>query len=261
AALWTRAGLGGATIPDGVAPFQSRPGAGDAICALATCSAVLAAVIEKKATGKGRLVETSLMRAGVYAIGWGMSIQLKYGRLQSTRPRDVKANPASNYFLTKDQRWIVVLPRGNADWADVATAIGKPDMPKDPRFLTAKDRGENAAALLAALEAAFAELTLEEVGPRLTDMDVMWAPLQTPAQVVEDPFAKAAGCFIEVTDFAGETYLAPASPARFPGIVDRTTTPAPPLGRHTRDILAEAGYSASEIEALIKQEAATEIAG
>ena len=261
AALWTRAGLGAATIPDGVAPFQSRPGAGDAICALATCSAVLAAVVEKKTTGKGRLVETSLMRAGVYAIGWDMSIQLKYGRLQTTRPRDIKPNPASNYFLTKDQRWIVVLPRGNADWIDVAAAMDRAELPKDPRFATAKDRSANTAALLAELEAGFANFTLDEIGPRLTERDVMWAPLQTPAQVVDDPFAQAAGCFIEVTDFTGETYLAPASPARFPGVVDRTNVPAPPLGEHTRAILAEAGYSAAEIEAMIKQEAVTETAG
>ncbi|HVY04006.1 MAG TPA: CoA transferase [Caulobacterales bacterium] len=258
AALWTRAGVAGATIPEGVAPFQGRPGAGDAICALATCSAVLAAVIEKKATGKGRLVETSLMRAGVYMIGWDMSIQLKYGRLQRTRERHVKANPASNYFLTKDQRWVVVLPRGNADWADVAAAIGREDLPKDERFSSVKARRENAAALLAELEAGFAQHTLGELEPRLTQMDVMWAPLQTPAQVAEDSYAHAAGCFIEVTDRAGETFLAPASPARFPGLDDRTHRPAPGLGADTRAILREAGYADGDIETLFREGAAIE---
>ena len=67
--------------PQGHEPPLCRPAMGDASCALATVSATLAAVIERQGTGRGRLVETSLIRTGVYSIGWDMAIQLKWGRL------------------------------------------------------------------------------------------------------------------------------------------------------------------------------------
>ena len=67
--------------PKGHEPPLCRPAMGDAVCALSTISATLAAVIERRRTGRGRLVETSLIRTGVYSIGWDMAIQLKWGRL------------------------------------------------------------------------------------------------------------------------------------------------------------------------------------
>jgi crotonobetainyl-CoA:carnitine CoA-transferase CaiB-like acyl-CoA transferase len=251
AALWTRSGLAAVTIPEGVEPFQSRPGTGDAICALATASAALAAVVEKARTGKGRLVETSLMRAGVYAIGWDMSIQLKFGRWTPTAPRARKPNPASNYFRTREGRWIVCLTRGPTDWADIARAAGCAAIVDDPRFSTPEKRLENGAALLGALEGGFGAMSMDEAAERLTALDVMWAPLQTPDEVAQDPYAHAAGCFVPIEDAGGEAYLSPASPARFPGARDAAARPAPPLGAHTRDVLREAGLSAAAIDALL----------
>jgi crotonobetainyl-CoA:carnitine CoA-transferase CaiB-like acyl-CoA transferase len=80
--------------------------------------------------------------------------------------------------------------------------------------------------------------------------------VQTPAEIVEDPFAQAAGCFVEVEDADGLRYRAPAAPARFPGADDGPKRPAPKLGQHTREVLAEAGYGAEAIEALLASGAA-----
>ena len=66
-----------------------------------------------------------------------------------------------------------------------------------------------------------------------------------------DPQVAAAGALIEVEDGQGATYRSPAAPARFPG-ADATVRPAAPsLGQHTREILAEVGYSTAEIEAML----------
>ncbi len=256
AAFWTRGGYARATIPEGVEPFQPRNGAGDAVCALATVSAVLSAVIERGRTGKGKFIEASLTRAAVFALGWDFSLQLKNGSYPHTQGRRTKINPASNYFKTKDDRWIVVLPRGNSDWTMAAICANRPHIVADERFQTIALRTQNKEALLDELEAGFAEQTLEELAPKLKEVDMMWAPLQSLAEVTEDPYAHAAGCFIEVTDQLGATFKSPASPARFPGIVDRTFKNAPALGGDTRAILTEVGYSDDEIDKLIASGAA-----
>ena len=257
ASFWSRAGVGAITAPKGVDPFPIRTGMGDHVCSLATISAVLAAVIERGRTGRGRLVETSLLRAGVYAIGSDMAIQLRFGKLASTRPREGAINPLANFFKTADERWICLLPRqGATDWPQIAAAAGRPDLVDDPRFASPRQRRENGPALVAALDAAFAALPYAKLAERLDAGDLVWAPVQTPRELVDDPQAAAAGCFVATPDGRGGTFAAPPSPARFPGADDGPKGPPPALGEHTSEVLASLGYSPSQVEAMIAAGAA-----
>ena len=257
AAFWSRAGVAGAFTPRGAEPPLCRPAFGDAFCAMSTVSATLAAVIERQATGRGRLVETSLIRAGVYSIGWDMSIQLKWGKLASQRGRKEVLNPIQNYFRTADERWVGILPRdGRDDFAQLIEILGLQALGQDPRFASHGARAKNVAALVEALDAGFARFTLAELAGKLTAADMIWGPLNYPRDAAVDPLAAAAGCFVDITDAEGVEYRQPASPARFPGFDDTPKRPAPKLGQHTREVLAEAGFGADEIERLIAEGAA-----
>ena len=228
AAYWSRGGVGGASTPKGHDPQLCRPAMGDAACALATVSATLAAVIERQRTGNGRLVETSLIRTGVYTIGWDMAIQLKWGRLGSQRTRKDVFNAMQNYFKTKDDRWVGVFPRdGRDDFEHLLKVLEMEDLAKDERFARPGARARNVAVLVEALDAGFARLTMDEVGARLTAADMVWGPLNYPRDTAEDPLAKAAGCFVDIVDADGVAFRQPASPARFPGADDGPKRPAP----------------------------------
>ena len=257
AAFWSRGGVAGAYTPRGAEPPLCRPGFGDAFCALSTVSATLAAVIERQGTGQGRLVETSLIRSGVYAIGWDVAIQLKWGRLASQRTRKEQLNAIQNYFRTADDRWVGVFPRdGRDDFANILKIVEMEHLAEDPRFATHGARAKNVAALVEALDEGFGRLTLAELGARLTAADLVWGPLNYPRDTVADPIAEAAGCFVDITDAEGVQYRQPASPARFPGYDDSPKRPAPTLGQHTREVLAAAGYAEAEIDRLIADGAA-----
>ena len=257
AAFWARTGVASLTAPKGTEPFPIRTGMGDHTCSLATVSAILAAVFERCKTGKGRLVETSLIRAGAYAIGADLAVQLKLGRIASTRPRHQAVEPLTNFFQTSDGNWLCVLPRnGGSDWPQLAAAVGRPELATDPRFSGGKARRENKAALVTALDEVFAAFTLEEATQRLDDADMVWSPVQTPAQFVADVQAKAAGCFVDVPDGQGGHFSSPASPARFPGADDGPKGPSPSLGEHTRAVLEELNYTPADIEAMITDGAA-----
>ena len=251
-AFWSRAGVAHMHAPKGTDPFILRTGVGDHTTSLATVSAILAAVYEREKTGVGRLVQTSLLATGVYTVGSDMAVQLAFGKLASNRPRSAPFDPTANFYKSRDGHWFVLNPRGGGkDWQLLATACGRPDLLEDERFPTGRLRKDNSVALVAELDDAFRALDFEDIARRLDEVDLVWAPVQTPAQVAADPQVAAAGVLIDVEDGQGGTYRSPAAPARFPG-ADATVRPAAPgLGQHTREVLAEIGYAPAEIEAML----------
>ena len=257
-AFWARSGIGYMTAPKGAEPFQRTSGMGDHTTSLATVTGILAALFVRNRTGEGRLVQTSLLASGVYLMASDMAVQLQLGRVASVRPRGNPVNALSNYFRTADDRWLVHNPRGvGKDWEKLAEALERPDLNTDERFATGKARRKNAGELTVELDAAFARLPFEEVARRLNAADLVWAPMQTPAQAAEDPQIEAAGAFLKIDPGdGGELFRSPAPPARFPGADPQVRPRAPRLGEHTRDVLAELGYGQGEIDAMFDSGAA-----
>ena len=251
AAFYARSGVGWLQTVKGKEPVTLRTGIGDHTTSMATVGGILAALVERQKTGTGRLVEASLLRAGIYAAGSDTAVQLRYGKLGSTKSRHEALMPISNFFQTKDT-WIVIVPRqGTVDWTAVCRAIGRPELETDERFDNPKKRRANAAELVDILDAAFAEHDVEYWRAKLDAEDIIWAPLMRPADVFADPQAHAAGAYVKVPAEDGSgTYLAPASPIRFPGYDDTPKSASPALGQHTLETLQAAGFTAAEIDAL-----------
>jgi crotonobetainyl-CoA:carnitine CoA-transferase CaiB-like acyl-CoA transferase len=256
-AFWGRAGVAAMTTPKGMEPFMLRSGVGDHTTSLATVSAIMAALWAREKTGEGRMVQTSLLASGVYVMGSDLAVQLRLGRLASMRTRDNPMNALANFYRSAEGRWFVHNPRGGSGgWEAFCAAAGREDLIKDERFASGKARRANARELCAELEAGFAALPFAEIARRLDAADLVWAPLQTPAEVTADPQVAAAGAWVEIDDGAGGTWRAPAAPAVFPGEENGVRPPAPALGQHTREVLTAAGYSEAQIEAMYADGAA-----
>ena len=110
-AFWARSGLSVqlATNAEGV-PLNARGGIGDHISGLATLAGLLAAVLEQRQTGRGRVVEVSLLRTGAYVLGWDLSLQANLGKVAPAEAR--QSEPDADDELVPDQgRALVLLHR------------------------------------------------------------------------------------------------------------------------------------------------------
>ncbi|MBX3510657.1 MAG: CoA transferase [Hyphomonadaceae bacterium] len=257
AAFWARSGLAAMFRPKGGDPVGLRTAFGDHTASLAIVAAVLAAVYERNTTGRGRLIDASLLRVAHYVGASDFAIQHTRGRIASNRPRRQTPNPLINYFKTGDERWISLLTRqGEGDWPKVARALRLEHLIDDPRFAKAKGRRENGAALVDLLDPAFASMPLSEVAERLDSEQLIWSPVLSVDEAITDPQAIAAGCVVRTPTHDGGFVNAPGGPVRFPGADDGPKGPAPRPGEHTRAVLEEAGYTPAEIDAMFASGAA-----
>ena len=239
-AFWARSGVAHTLVPPDQLPPALRSGMGDHVTGITLLSGILAKLLERERTGVGGLVATSLMRTGMYTIGWDIGIVLRFGKRESTRPRKRSRGPLVNCYRSADGRafWLLLL-EADRHWPKLVAALGLAELADDERFTDAKQRLANSEALIAELDEAFARFPYDDLIARFDEHDVWWAPINSIFDVIEDPQAQANGAFVEMTPQPGEEpYRAVNGPVDFPGRTFRPG-PVPRLGEHTDEVLAE----------------------
>jgi crotonobetainyl-CoA:carnitine CoA-transferase CaiB-like acyl-CoA transferase len=240
-AFWARSGLSVQLASSEGVPLNARGGIGDHISGLAALAGLLAAVLEQRHTGRGRVVETSLLRTGTYVLGWDLSLQETVGRVAKAESRQSNQTPLMNSYRASDGRWFFFTGlEANRHIDKVYRALGREDLHDDPRFADAAALRKHRTEVIATLDAIIAEHPLAEWAERFDDEGVWWAPAQGPADVLEDPQLAATDGFLELHDEADGTVRRSVNgPVSFSDVPVQPAAPAPRLGEHTDEVLGE----------------------
>lgn len=234
AAFFARSGVLHQMTTQGQAPAPLMSGLGDMFTAMSATAGILAALVDRQATGRGRFVEASLLRTGMWAIAGELSFEAGVGDARPVAPRDACPTPLFNTYRAGDGRWFVLVGvEVDRHLPAVLAAIGRPELQQDERFVNGRGVARNRRDFIAILDEAFAARSLEEWTDIFAAHDVWWAPVQTPADVVTDPQAHAAGGW---TTMAGSGEPTVDTPIRFDRHTRAVVAGAPQVDQHGEEI-------------------------
>lgn len=204
--------------------------------------AILAAVHQRHATGKGQMVDVSMFETLV-----GMLLgEVNRAQFDFEMPSRPMYGP-----IEASDGYVMLATASEKTFQDMATAAGRRDWLTDPRFEKYQERRMNWGLLVDELEEWSKKMSVKDVVAALEKQGVPCSPYVTVTEALQDPQVEHRGSLCTIED-GGGTYKSPAPPFRFSGSPLQSGPKVAALGEDTKAVLAQAGLTPSEIEALVK---------
>jgi len=211
----------------------------------------LAAYAHKQKTGEGQRVDTSLFEAGIMHTYWQSAICFATGESPGRMGTAHPLNAPYQTFRTKDG-WVNIGAANQRNWERLLECLGAPELGEDPRFSQNSERMANLDALVEVLGVYLEKQTTREWLDILEDAGLPAGPVLTIKQMHADPQTIAREMVPETDHPVAGRVQAIGLPVKLSATPGGVVTPAPLFGQHTREVLVEAGYSSSEIAALLE---------
>ena len=217
----------------------------DKVTGIQTSQAITAALFAKLKHGVGQHIKVSMLDTVVFFL-WSSDMgghtfigdELEHETAQSWI--DLVYETADGY--------ISVAVVADKDWNGLSVALERPDFLTDPRFTTAVLREDNKDARTRLTQEALLSFKSADAIKRLEQHDVPCAPVLTRKQMIRHPQIEANNSILNYQHPDAGQLRQARQPAVFSTTQLSDPRPAPHLGEHTREVLLEAGYTATEIE-------------
>jgi crotonobetainyl-CoA:carnitine CoA-transferase CaiB-like acyl-CoA transferase len=224
----------------------------DRVCGMAFANAITAALLCRARTGVGQSVEVPMFETMAELVlsehMWGHTFVpplegMGATRMFERRPTKTRDGYVCHWFAT-DQHY-----------ARFVDAIGRPEMKNDERFARRAQRIRNIAAFQSFVDEQLGTRTNAECVALFEKADIPAMPLNDLEHLMTDPHLEAVGFFRTIEHPSEGQLVSMKVPSRWSRTVPDNPRPAPRAGEHTREVLAEAGFSAEEIDRLIADQA------
>ena len=216
----------------------------DIVSGLYAAIGIVAALARRARTGEGAVLDLGMLDATVSVLENAIARYQVTGAVPGPLgTRHPSITPFATFATADDE--IVVAAGNDRLFATLCSVLGRDDLVGDPRFAGNAARTEHVAELKRELESALAQEASAAWLQRLAAAGVPAAPVNTVADLFDDPQLAARDMLLPVTGCDG--LLVPGSPLKFAGVAaERTRPPAPALGEHTEQVLAELATDCQE---------------
>jgi crotonobetainyl-CoA:carnitine CoA-transferase CaiB-like acyl-CoA transferase len=223
----------------------------DKTTALNVVYAVIAALYSREKTGDGQEIEVPMFESMVYYNMaehlWGNTFDPPIGKAGYTRLMSHHRKP----YKTKDG-YIAILPYLDAHWKKFCELSGREDLLEDPRFTTLSDRVRNIDDTYDETGKTMATRTTQEWLDLFGTTSVPTNAVNTLDSLLDDRHLNAVGFWQELDHPTEGKLRMTKFPVNFSGTPAENKRHQPVMGEHSREILAEAGLSEAEIEAMLE---------
>jgi len=239
------------------APLRAGFPVADTVGGLTAAMAIAAALAGRPAPGqppRGRFIDVSMLEAMLATLGWAVSNDLVAGReAQPMGNENMTASP-SGTFATGDGL-LNIAANKQEQFEALARVIDREELIADARFARREQRLAHRAALKAEIESALAARSAEAWWPLLTDAGVPAGPVYSVRQALAHPQVAQRGMVatFEAVPGVGRDIRVLRTGVKLDGQAPAVTSPPPRLGEHTRQILAEAGFDAAQVDAFERE--------
>ena len=243
------AGLMSVTGEPGRPPVKNGNPVADVNAGILAAAGIAAAYAHKLKTGRGQIVDTSLMEAALQQTYWYAAIHFATGESPGPSGSAHLLTAPYQAFRASDG-WINIGGANQSNWERIADVLGHPEWRDDPRFATNSARMENLPALTSRMDAVLATRTKAEWIERFDAAGVPVGPVHSIGEALAHPQTLARGMVVDLVHAQAGPTKALGCPIHFSETPTAITRSAPMLGEHTRQVLREHGYSDADVDAL-----------
>lgn len=216
--------------------------------------AILAALLERVGTGKGRLIHSGLYETCVFLVGQHMAQYAVTGEAANPMPVRISAWSVYDIFETKNNEKVFVGIVTDGQWRAFCKTFELFDWAQDNDFATNNQRIEKRVVILERLGSLFKQMNTQQLIDKLSSFGAPFAPIKRPEDLFDDPHLNANGGLTLLNLPGGKETKLPSLPLEVDGQRPPLKSDPPHIGQHTIKILKEIGLKDDEIQNLINDE-------
>jgi crotonobetainyl-CoA:carnitine CoA-transferase CaiB-like acyl-CoA transferase len=242
-------GLAYMTGPRG-RPLRAGASVNDVMGGVFGAVAVMGALYQRKATGRGQYVESALYENNVFLMAQHMMESLATGRPAVPMPERVRAWAVYDTFTTVEGEQVFVGVVTDTQWKVFCEAFDLPQFLADPSLATNPQRVEQRGKTIPVITELFSRMSKADLMARFEALGLPFAPIARPEDLFDDPHLNASGGLAPITLPDGTATKVPILPIEMDGHRLGVRLDLPKVGEHTREVLESIGYGTREIDEL-----------